>query len=259
MEPQDNRFEKIFDNMAAVYDKVRPMYAEEIFRDIFRYKKIDENSNVLEVGAGTGKATRPFLETGCSVCALEPGITLAEIASERFRDFDNFSICMQTLQEYEHAMQFDLIYSATAFHWIPEEYGYNRVYELLKDGGVFARFAYHAGPDQSRPKLTEEIQQLYRIYMNSTKSPKVFDEMDAGEIAAIAEKYGFKDVEYRLYHRTKDFTAEEYTELLKTYPDHMRLEVDKREALFRGIYDAIKRHGGILTVYYVMDLELARK
>ena len=48
-------------------------------------------------------------------------------------------------------------------------------------------------------------------------------------------------------------------ELLRTYPDHMKLEEEKREKLFTGIYEAIQRHGGVITVYYVMDLELGRK
>ena len=47
--------------------------------------------------------------------------------------------------------------------------------------------------------------------------------------------------------------------LLRTYPDHMSLEPQSREGLFHGIYDAIERHGGVMTVYYTVDLELARK
>ena len=38
-------------------------------------------------------------------------------------------------------MESDLVYSASAFHWIPEEIGYSKVYEMLKPGGAFARFA----------------------------------------------------------------------------------------------------------------------
>lgn len=50
---------------------------------------------------------------------------------------------------------FDLVYAVTAFHWIPEEYGYRCVYNLLKSGGVFARFTYHAGTDKGRRGLME--------------------------------------------------------------------------------------------------------
>lgn len=253
-------FEKTFDNTAVSYDAVRPMYVNEIFDEIFRYKTMDENSSALEIGIGTGKATLPFLEKGCSVCALEPGENLAVIAEEKYREYGTFELHVQTLQEFDCPSEaFDLIYSATAFHWIPEEYGYKRVYELLKEDGVFARFAYHASPDRGRRELAREIQQLYKAYMNSSKEPKIFDLEDARALAQTAEKYGFADTEYYIYETAKDFTADEYMELLRTYPDHMRLEEEKREKLFQGIYDAINRYGGMITVYYVMDLELARK
>lgn len=47
--------------------------------------------------------------------------------------------------------------------------------------------------------------------------------------------------------------------LLKTYPDHMKLKSVAREKLFEGIFHAIVANGGIMTVYYTMDLELAKK
>lgn len=253
-------FERTFDNTAVGYDKSRPAYPEELFRDIFDYRKIDSQSNVLEIGLGTGKATKPFLETGCRLIGIEPGENLVDLATEKLKNYSNFSLYINTLQDYVCLPEsFDFIYSATAFHWIPEEYGYKRVYELLKSGGVFARFAYHAGPDKERKMLTDEIQKLYALYLNATQSPKVFEEEDARKIAEIAGKYGFVDLKYRLYEVTKDFTADEYMELLRTYPSHMALEPCAREKLFQGIHSAINNHGGVITVYYTMDLELARK
>ena len=47
--------------------------------------------------------------------------------------------------------------------------------------------------------------------------------------------------------------------ILRTYPDHMRIDKADRKNLFEGIYSAINNHGGIMTVHYTMDLELARK
>ena len=86
-----------------------------------------------------------------------------------------------------------------------------------------------------------------------------FGEEDAKKIADIAKGYGFSDIEYHLYQTTKDFTADEYIKLLQTYPDHMKLPEPQRNELFKGIHDAIVQNGGVITIYYVMDLELARK
>ena len=253
-------FEKTFDSAALDYEKSRPTYVKEIYEDILHYKPINSDSDVLEIGLGTGKASRPVLDTHCRFIGIEPGERLADLARKRYKDYKNFSILNQTLQDFVCPDQvFDLIYAATAFHWIPEEYGYNRVFELLKPGGAFARFAYHAGPDQGRRVLTDEIQELYRKYMHTESQPVEFGSADAQKLAEKAPAYGFVDIKYALYHMTKDFTADEYMALLRTYSDHMRMEASDRKKLFEGIHTAVNHHGGIITVYYTMDLELARK
>lgn len=130
---------------------------------------------------------------------------------------------------------------------------------MLKEGGVFARFGYHAGKDKSRVALTAEIQEIYEKYMHVTQEPKEYCEEDAKQLAEIAPKYGFADTKYKLYHWTKDFTADEYMKLLRTYPNHMAMEQENREKLFAGIHNAINKNGGAITIHYTMDLHLGRK
>lgn len=254
-------FEKTFDNATMDYDKSRPSYPEALYNDIFQYKQVTADSHVLEIGLGTGKASSPILITGCNFIGIEPGEKLAALAKEKLHEFDNFSCQIHTLQEFVYPNDsFDLIYAATAFHWIPEEYGYTRVYDLLKSGGVFARFAYHAGYDKSNKELTEQIQSVYQEYMPREKKYKEFSEADASEhLSKLAEKYGFINTKYSLYNITKDFTADEYMALLRTYPDHMSLDENRRGKLFNGIHSAISKNGGIISVHYTMDLELAKK
>ena len=89
---EEIRFEKTFDNTAAAYDKVRPAYPPAIFDDIFHYKPLEKESRVLEIGMGTGIASKPFLDTGCRFVGLEPGRNLAELAKRKFRNYDNVSV-----------------------------------------------------------------------------------------------------------------------------------------------------------------------
>lgn len=253
-------FETTFDSAALDYEKSRPAYVKEIYEDILRYKPLHSESHVLEIGLGTGKASQPILDTHCHFVGIEPGEQLADLARERFRAYANFTLWNQTFQDFVCADDsFDLIYAATAFHWIPKEYGYTKVFHLLKPGGAFARFAYHAGPDQERKALTEEIQELYRRYMHTENPPAVFGNADAKKLAEKALAYGFMNAQQSLYHAKKDFTADEYIALLRTYPDHRKLYASDRKKLFDGIHSAIHKSGGIMTVYYTMDLELARK
>lgn len=255
-----NDFERTFDNNAENYDHIRPDYKREIYDDIFSYKPINVYSTVLEVGMGTGKATQAFLDSSCNLIGIEPGENLIRIAIERYRNYANFAAVCSTLQDFDYPTEaFDLIYAATAFHWIPEEYGYKRVFQLLKSGGVFARFAYHACGDKTSTSLNKEINGLYAKYMNRNGNKKEFSEANAKNLTDIANRYGFKNTQYRLYETTKDFTADEYMKLLETYPDHMGLDEYDRKKLFSGIHSAITNHGNILTMHYIMDLELATK
>ncbi len=254
-------FQRNFDNQAEAYEASRPEYPRELYQDMLRYQPLDRTSQVLEIGLGSGKATKPVLETGCRLVGLEPGGSLAALARRRLRDYENLTLLEQVFQDYSGPDErFDLIYAATAFHWLPEDYGYRRVYRLLRPGGAFARFAYHAGPDRKRLALTEEVYKLYREHMNGGKGTyRPLCPEDGERLLAVPKSYGFEETEFHLYELEKNFTAEEYLCLLRTYPDHMALDEEHRAKLFHGIYQAIERHGGTMTVYYTVDLELARK
>ena len=192
MSEQNTRFETTFDDAAADYDESRPGYCPALYQDLLAYQPIGPQSYVLAIGMGTGKATAPILETGCSLTALEPGAHLARLAKERLAHYDNLAVIEKTLQDYAcEAGTYDLIYAATAFHWIPEEYGYPRVFALLKKGGAFARFAYHAGPDASRPQLTADIQKVYDRIPSLSGKYNAFTDEQARRLSEIASKYGF--------------------------------------------------------------------
>ena len=81
-----------FNTVAAEYDKWREAYVPELYEDIFSYKQVDTASNVLEIGIGTGQATMPVLETGCTLTAVEPGAELAEVCRKKFSYYPRFSI-----------------------------------------------------------------------------------------------------------------------------------------------------------------------
>lgn len=157
-----NEFERTFDLSAEDYDRSRPVYIKELYDDIFRYQSVGPGSNVLEIGMGTGKATLPILGTGCRLTGLEPGQQLAALAKEKFQGYKKIFICQQTLQEYTGTDgTFDVVYAATAFHWLPESYGYRRVYNLLKNGGAFAALPTMRERIGSEPLL----QRKYRSFI----------------------------------------------------------------------------------------------
>lgn len=254
-----------FDTVVTAYDKMRPGYADEVYRKIFDYIPVGNGSRVIEVGIGSGQASPPVLRTGCSFTAVEPGENLSRLCMEKFKFCPNFSVINEKFEDADlDEGSYDLIFSATAFHWVPEDTGYRKVFSLLKTGGAFARFANHPYRDKGRTALSDEFDRLYEDYYYKfyDKSPSPiteFGEAQAMSIAQIAEKYGFQDICWAVFHRTRTFSPKEYTALLGTYSDHIAIEESIRTEFFSKIEDAIARHGGEYTVYDTIDLELARK
>ncbi|MCM1237121.1 MAG: class I SAM-dependent methyltransferase [Ruminococcus flavefaciens] len=249
-----------FDTVAQQYEKLRPEYVPELYEDIFHYKKIDEKSHAIEVGIGGGQATLPVLKTGCQITAVEYGQNFSELCRQKFREFPGFSVVTSKFEDFSwESNSCDLVYSASAFHWVPEEVGYPKVFDMLKSGGAFARFANHPYKDKGREEIHQALQKIYDVYMPNSMEGREYDEKDAKERADIAKKYGFVEISYKLYHRMRTFCAKEYTALLGTYSDHMVIEEKTRKKFFAEIEDAINQFGGQITIYDTIDLQLARK
>lgn len=249
-----------FDTAAQQYEKMRPGYIPALYEDIFKYKPIDQTSHAVEVGIGGGQATLPILKAGCQVTAIEYGKNFSRLCQHKFREFPGFSVVTSKFEDFPYeSNSFDLVYSASAFHWIPEEVGYPKVFDMLKSGGAFARFANHPYRDKGREELHQAIQKIYAVYMKNSLAPEEYNEKDAKERADIAQKYGFTDICHKLYHRTRTFRAKEYTALLGTYSDHLAVEEETRKKFFSEIEQAIDQFGGQITLYDTIDLQLARK
>lgn len=254
-----------FDQVAATYEKLRPGYPNELYQTLFEYIALDRSSKAVEVGIGGGQATLPILQTGCTLTAVEYGKNLATLCEEKFAEYQGFSVINDKFENVVFsASQYDLVYSASAFHWIPEDIGYLKVYDMLKQGGAFARFANHPYRDKGNLALSEEIDKLYSRYYCSyygkdLKNEKEYSEEQAIQRAQIAAKYGFVDLKHAMFYRTRTFSAKKYIALLGTYSDHIAMENTIRMEFFAKIEEAINRHGGSMTIYDTIDLQLARK
>lgn len=254
-----------FDTVAATYETMRPGYPPALYQALLSYCPIGPGNRVVEIGTGGGQATEPILQTGCELTAVEPGTQFSARLQEKFRAYSGFSVLTEKFEDTAlEPDTYDLIFSASAFHWIPEPVGYEKVFSLLKRGGAFARFANHPFRNKENPALAEAIDEVYAAYYypfhNKKPAPLVeYTEADAIERAAIAQTYGFTDIRHAVFHRERVFSAKEYTRLLGTYSDHIVISEPTRTEFFAKIEQAIDRHGGRMVLHDTIDLQLARK
>ena len=203
--PAYTGLEWTFDTVAARYEKLRPGYVAGVYQTIADYIPVDEASRVVEVGSGGGQATEPFLLRGCELTAVECGAQFSALLRKKFQAYPRFSVITEKFEDatFEDGA-YDLVFSASAFHWVPEEIGYTKVYAMLRQGGAFARFANHPYRDKEKPELCAQIDALYAKYYYPFhgKEPKPLREYtaeQAWERALIAERYGFADIRYATF------------------------------------------------------------
>ena len=115
-------FKTTFNTVALLYDEVRPGYPDELVRDVLDLSEMDRSGKILEVGCGTGQASRLLATLGCEMTCLDIGQDLIEVARARLNNYKNvyknvrFVLC--PFEDWDSASKFDLVISTTAFRWV---------------------------------------------------------------------------------------------------------------------------------------------
>jgi len=107
------RFEEDVDG----YDRTRPVAPGAVFDEVVRVAGLGPGSSVLEIGPGTGQATRPLAERGLRVLALEIGAGLAARARDNLAGFPDVTVLTTSFEAWDpggHA--FDAVVACKSFH-----------------------------------------------------------------------------------------------------------------------------------------------
>jgi protein-L-isoaspartate O-methyltransferase len=83
----DKKRSEIFDEVAQLYDAVRPGYPEALIEDVIELVNLPDSARILEIGTGTGKATVLFASRGYTIHCLEPRINLTAVASKKLYSY----------------------------------------------------------------------------------------------------------------------------------------------------------------------------
>ena len=141
-----------FNQDAERYDRARPGYPAALFDDLAELTSIGAGSRVLEIGPGTGQATRPLAERGCRVVAELHGADPAALARRNLAGFPSVDVVNAAFEAWPLPVEpFDLVLAATAFHWIDPSVRADKIADALRPGGFLATVSTHhvAGGDES--------------------------------------------------------------------------------------------------------------
>jgi SAM-dependent methyltransferase len=260
----------VFGEVAELYDQLRASYPTALVDDVLALAGLDAaghragDQEVLEVGAGTGKATVLFASRGVRIHALEPSAEMAALARRNCAAYPGVRIEQSDFERWTAAgATFPLLYSAQAWHWVNPARRYVRAREALVEGGILAAFWNRV--DWGACELQRELEVAYReaapgLAFDGPMDPRqsLTPELRGSWEQEIDGAPRFEQPAVDEYRWTRAYGSSEYVALLGTHSDHLMLEASQRRALFAAVERLIEQHGGTVTIPYVTRLCLAR-
>ena len=130
---------KRFSNRVEDYVKYRPHYPREIVSFLADRYDLTTDKVIADIGAGTGISSKPFLEEGYKVMAVEPNKEMLDKAIELLGDYPEFSPVPGTAEKTTlKAHSVDAIIAGQAFHWFNREKCKTEFRRILKNAGLLA-------------------------------------------------------------------------------------------------------------------------
>jgi len=254
--PDDIRLS--FNEAAEIYDRVRPSYPAALFDALFEI--LPPKPEIVEVGSGTGQATKDLLARGASVHAIEVGPAMAaklrsNLPSCRLRitvdDFEVMSIAPGAA---------DAVFSATAYHWISPEAQSDRPAAILRRGGIVAIVDLIQVDSPDDAGFFAASQPIYERYGQGHTGPAAPTRENL--VPAIREVLEadrrFDSVAVRRYDWNQTYSASDYRQLMLSYSGTQMMDETDRLGLLDDMETFIRSYfSGVVTRPLVVTLTTA--
>ncbi|BBI31028.1 class I SAM-dependent methyltransferase [Cohnella abietis] len=125
-----------FSSRVDTYKKYRPSYPDKAIDYLLDTVGLNSQSEVLDVGAGTGIFSELLLKRGISVTAVEPNEAMREAAIAALEGYPNYKAVQGSAEVTglpDHS--YDFIVCAQAFHWFDQTAAKAEFQRVLKPGG----------------------------------------------------------------------------------------------------------------------------
>ena len=236
-----------YQNIAEIYDTIRPEYPKELMDDIIRETGIMPGQRILELGAGTGKATRAFLDLGLKVDAVELEKNMAEIL-HRKNDSDGLQVYISSFEDWAASARYPLIVSAQAFHWFDAKTKYIKCHNLLAENGYLVLLWYDPMPSNHTEldNALDEIKLKYLGVVASSQSAQPQNREQELKATSLFELVYSRSLDAELHN-----SALQYLLAMKSTPAFMEkydaLSTEMQSEFVSAISGAIDAYGGFVA------------
>jgi SAM-dependent methyltransferase len=251
---QQRSYGKVFDQVAAEYDRHRPTYPEQLIDLACLLAGLERGEEALEIGCGTGQLTSSLLARGLRVTAIEPGAQLAGLAQQRLGGRGKLKLVNARCEEARlpHA-HFRAVFSASAIHWVDPDISWRRAADALVPDGTLALIQYfglhepRSADDQqallsaitaiapeiaaSWPRYRDLDTTLAGVRERRENISDVWAWLGGYEVAREYVAHLFDDAQIAAVPTLMEHTAAELSAMLGTMSFWSRLTPEQREAM----------------------------
>jgi SAM-dependent methyltransferase len=251
----DTKLRQTFNQQAQLYNDGRPRYPDALFNTLVEVTQLSQTAQLVEIGPGTGQATEPLARRGYEITAIELGESLADVARHELRDFPNVKVVTGMFENVElPADTFDLVFAATALHWIAPELRYSKPHHILKSDGHLAIIHTHHVSDEQGDVFFNAVR-----YPDSKEGAPPLPNPNDVKPATLDENL-FELVHFERFPVVVTYDAKGFAKLLNTYSPILALEDKKRADFLSDIERLIdEEFEGKVDKHFVMSLTIAKK
>lgn len=233
---------------AAGYDRARPGYPPAM---VTAFGDASPGPEALDVGCGTGIASRQFQAEGWRVLGVEPDPRMAEFARST-----GLTVEVSTFEDWDpRARDFDAVVAATAWHWVDPRAGAVKAAGVLRPGGLLG-LAWNVGvqPPEVEAALATALERVMPGSPLTAKrrQPGVaeFVEVMDGWADRIRDTGAFAEPRRSRFDWRQTYTRDQMLALLPTQGLLTRLPSQSLAEVLDEVGKAVDAIGGECTTEY---------
>lgn len=232
---------------AERYDRARPSYPDAM---IERIVAASPGVDFLDVGCGTGIATRQFQAAGCRVLGVDVDARMADQARR-----SGLEVEVSKFEDWEPAGRtFDAVVAGQTWHWVDPVAGVAKAAEVLRPGGRLALFwnVFQPTPEVAEAFSEAQVRAIPDAPLNPWAVP-VLDLYKGGfakTADGIRETGAFGEPEQWQWSWERLYARDEWLDQLATFGGSSQLTPDKLAALRAAMGATIDTMGGTFTMPY---------
>ncbi len=236
---------RAFEDVADLYERIRPTYPDEAVDWLADQLGIGPRSTVLDLGAGTGKLTRMLIPRAARVIAVEPGPEMLAQLRRAVPDAEAVLGAAESIPLEEDSV--DAVVCGQSFHWFRTDEALPEIQRVLRPGGGLGLIWNVRDPNDP---LQGEITTLLDPFVppgrpSIRSSVEGFVERTFGEVASHSVPFA------------QDIDAEGLVDRIRSISFVAAAAEPKRRELEEALRELVAARGERVSFRYVTEIFVA--